>query len=120
MKNSFKTQVKTILQEKCPKCGESHVFHKSHRFLQIPEMKKSCSTCGYHFEREPGFFIGAMYVSYGLTVLEGILTFLLMRLLFPGAPELVVIGIICALIVALSMKNFRLSRMIWMNLFLRY
>jgi hypothetical protein len=31
-------------------------------------MKDRCPTCGLHFDREPGYFLGAMYISYGLGV----------------------------------------------------
>lgn len=31
-------------------------------------MPKQCANCGQKFEPEPGFFFGAAYVSYGLTV----------------------------------------------------
>ena len=105
------------MREKCPECGQAHVFHKPKNFLQIPEMKEECEVCHHHFEREPGYFIGAMYVSYGLTVFEGISVFVLAKFLFPGIGELVIIGMIISTVLVLSMKNFRLSRMIWMNLF---
>lgn len=29
-------------------------------------MHDRCPTCGLHFNREPGYFLGAMYISYGL------------------------------------------------------
>jgi hypothetical protein len=29
-------------------------------------MCESCPNCGLKFEREPGYFLGAMYISYGL------------------------------------------------------
>ena len=29
-------------------------------------MHDRCSTCGLRFNREPGYFLGAMYISYGL------------------------------------------------------
>ena len=29
-------------------------------------MNERCSVCDLKFEREPGYFLGAMYVSYGL------------------------------------------------------
>lgn len=32
------------------------------------EMNATCPVCGHRFEREPGFFQGAMYVSYGLGI----------------------------------------------------
>ena len=29
-------------------------------------MHDRCPQCGLHFDREPGYFLGAMYISYGL------------------------------------------------------
>ena len=29
-------------------------------------MHDRCPNCGLHFNREPGYFLGAMYISYGL------------------------------------------------------
>lgn len=29
-------------------------------------MHERCPGCGLKFEREPGYFLGAMYISYGL------------------------------------------------------
>jgi hypothetical protein len=81
-------------------------------------MNHTCEHCGHHFEREPGYFIGAMYVSYGLTVMEGIVVFLLTKFLFPGLHEFFILGMICLVILMLSVKNFKLARMIWMNLFM--
>jgi hypothetical protein len=31
-------------------------------------MHSECGNCGLRYEVEPGFFIGAMYFSYGVTV----------------------------------------------------
>jgi len=32
-------------------------------------MHEECSVCHLRYEREPGYFLGAMYISYGLGVL---------------------------------------------------
>ena len=64
-----------ILKEKCPHCGEGDAFIKKKGLLKVPEMHEKCPKCNYHFEREPGYFIGAMYISYGLAVFLGIVTF---------------------------------------------
>ena len=32
-------------------------------------MHKRCRVCNYHFEREQGYFVGAMYINYGVTAL---------------------------------------------------
>lgn len=29
-------------------------------------MNERCPSCGLHFNREPGYFLGAMYISYSL------------------------------------------------------
>lgn len=31
-------------------------------------MYESCPVCGLKFDREQGYFLGAMYVSYGLSI----------------------------------------------------
>jgi len=31
-------------------------------------MHQRCPSCGLKFEREPGYFLGAMYLSYGLAL----------------------------------------------------
>jgi hypothetical protein len=31
-------------------------------------MWERCAVCGLQFEREPGYFLGAMYVSYALSI----------------------------------------------------
>ncbi|MBU6274968.1 MAG: DUF983 domain-containing protein, partial [Bacteroidetes bacterium] len=31
-------------------------------------MHDDCPHCGFHFEIEPGFFWGAMYISYAFSV----------------------------------------------------
>jgi hypothetical protein len=31
-------------------------------------MNDRCPVCGLHFDREPGYFLGAMYISYGLGI----------------------------------------------------
>jgi hypothetical protein len=31
-------------------------------------MNESCSICHLRYEREPGYFLGAMYISYGLAL----------------------------------------------------
>jgi hypothetical protein len=31
-------------------------------------MWERCPNCGLKFEREPGYFLGAMYISYGLSL----------------------------------------------------
>ncbi|QEH36844.1 hypothetical protein OJF2_54290 [Aquisphaera giovannonii] len=52
----------TLLRRGCPRCG--------HAIFAGPfAMHEECPGCGYDFDRgEPGYFTGAMYVSYALAV----------------------------------------------------
>lgn len=111
------SQFKDIITEKCPVCGESHVFtQKGNPFLfKMPKMKKECDVCGHKFEKEPGFFYGAMYVSYALTVAEMISVYIITQ--FFTDDFATIMGIIAITAFVLSTFNFRLSRMLWMYMF---
>jgi len=37
-------------------------------FLGFPKMHERCSVCHLRYEREPGYFLGAMYISYALAL----------------------------------------------------
>jgi hypothetical protein len=106
-----------ILTEKCPHCGEGQVFKKNQTFFQLPVMFERCPNCDYLFDREPGYFLGAMYISYGLAVLQGIITFLICHFFFPNLPTLLVCLCLVAVILIFSMRNYRWSRVFYMYIF---
>ena len=57
-----------VFKAKCPQCQSGKMFKKSALKLNgFTEMFDTCNVCGLTFEVEPGFFWGAMYVSYGIT-----------------------------------------------------
>jgi uncharacterized protein (DUF983 family) len=52
-----------ILTRRCSRCREGQVFRSTW------VMYDDCPTCGLDFDRgEPGYFTGAMYVSYALVI----------------------------------------------------
>jgi uncharacterized protein (DUF983 family) len=51
------------LRLRCSLCGLGKLFRAWLR------MNKQCPHCGVTFEREPGFFLGSIYINYGLTAL---------------------------------------------------
>lgn len=107
---------KSALTGKCPKCETGDIFAEkgSILLLRVPKMHERCPHCGYKFEKEPGYFLGAMYVSYGMTVAEMLIIFLTTFWFVP-------IGLFFVLILGgmllLSFFNFRVARNIWINLF---
>lgn len=79
-------------------------------------MNKECPVCKSSFDREPGFYYGAMYASYGLTVAFGIGLFLLMVVLL-DLGVLTFLFTFSAGIILLMPLLYRLSRLVWINLF---
>jgi len=106
-----------ILKQKCPNCGRGQVFHAKQKLFSFPLMKEHCDVCGYGFRREPGYFFGAMYVSYGLGVLQAISTFLLLHFIVGGLPLEWTAAIIITVLFLFAKWNFRLSRVIWIYIF---
>jgi uncharacterized protein (DUF983 family) len=48
---------------RCPACGGGRLYRRAWR------MAPGCDRCGLSFEREPGFYLGSIYVNYGVTVI---------------------------------------------------
>lgn len=64
-----KSRSAAILEGKCPRCRQGDIFVGSiAQLTRFARMHPFCKVCGLQFEREPGFFIGAMYISYAFSV----------------------------------------------------
>ncbi|OCB74440.1 DUF983 domain-containing protein [Flavobacterium crassostreae] len=111
-----------ILNNTCPHCHVGKVFDEKNIFLNIgfPKMHPTCSHCHHKFEKEPGYFFGAMYISYGLTVAQAIATYIIAQFFFPVAFDLRIIPIIALVILALASFNIRFSRLLWIYMFKNY
>lgn len=78
-------------------------------------MNLACPVCGFVFDRESGYFAGAMVVSYGLAV--PILAAMVIALITIGG-----LDVVAALIVGntaylvLVPFIFRYSRVVWLHL----
>src|SRR5579862_2632403 len=106
-------RIHAILTERCPVCLDGKMFRG------LFTMRETCPVCGHRFEREPGFFQGAMYVSYGLGVAEAvILVILAMVFLTPAIGVLGSIAIVAAVHLALVPALWRYSRVLWAHMFI--
>ncbi len=82
-------------------------------------MHKQCSHCGQRFEPEPGFYFGAMFISYiflaffSLGVVGGLVFYFKMSVEFAF---LILLGILALMFV----WNLRFSRSIWIHLVVKY
>ncbi len=111
-----------ILTNKCPNCKEGKIFRENNIYFNFfrPKMNENCPECGIGYHKEPGFFIGAMYISYGLTVAQGIITYFIASFFFAERFDLRIIGIIALVIILLSSFNMRMARILWLYLFKDY
>jgi uncharacterized protein (DUF983 family) len=68
-----------ILHQLCPRCYAGKIYRGS-VFAGFPKMHDCCPVCGLRFEREEGYFLGAMYISYTLALITIVVFGLLLRL----------------------------------------
>ncbi len=116
-----KARLKSILNFKCPKCLHTNLFEsKIYKLRTLGKMKDKCAHCSENFMPEPGFYFGAMYVSYTLITGQFILLFAIVNLLGIDWGIWEFISFFLVILVLLAPVNFRLSRVIWLNIFVSY
>jgi len=115
------SKLNSILTGTCPRCQEESMYVEKNPYnlSKIFEMHENCTHCGLHYQIEPSFFYGAMYVNYGLTVIVGVVAFIISKVLLGFALTPSFITIIIALIVLMPI-NTRLARNIYINMFVSF
>ena len=106
---SIPTAMRRALALRCPRCGRGEVF--SGRFT----MRETCSACGLKYEREPGYFVGAIYLNYAVTAVVCLGGALLVALALGLSPwgEVGVASVLCVLVPLLF---FRYSKSLWLGI----
>ncbi|MES2411572.1 MAG: DUF983 domain-containing protein [Bacteroidota bacterium] len=115
------SKLNSILTGTCPRCQEERMYvdRNPYNLSKIYEMHEHCSHCGLHYQLEPSFFYGAMYVSYGLTVAIGVAAFIISKVFIGLELTQSFIAIIVALIVTMPVTA-RLARNIYINMFVSF
>lgn len=113
--------LRSILTNRCPGCRTGRLFLEKnpYRWRTMQDMPNACETCGQDFVIEPGFFFGSTYVSYALNVAWLIPTFLVARFVLGFEYSAFLIGM-CGLLPLLVPLIFRVSRSIWIHMFVKY
>ena len=76
--------------------------------------------CHVKYEKEPGFFTGAMYVSYAIGVAASVTTWVALVVLLPDLGILPQIITIMSVMLLGSPWFYPLSKIIWANMFFHY
>lgn len=104
-----------ILKNQCPHCHEGHIFESNNLFsFKSVKMNAECSVCHLDFTKEPGFYWGAMYASYGLALLEGFISYFVNSFIGIPISDTLNLWIIVAIMLIFSPFNFRMARVIWL------
>ena len=115
------TKVYSIVKSKCPRCHEGEFFvSRKFDLRTIGNVREACSECGLKYEKEPGFYFGAMYVSYALGVAAFVTLWVSFNLFFDNIPIGWQIGSIITAIVVFGPSLSALSKIIYINMFVRY
>ena len=92
---------------RCPRCLSAPLFAGAFR------MNASCGACGLVFEREPGYWIGSIYLNYGFTVTSMIAGWFALESFTPLGTGWR-LALCAAAGVALPLAGFRHARALWM------
>lgn len=96
---------------RCPRCGHRDVF------TSYFGLRPHCPACGFLFEREEGYWVGAMVVNIAVTEIVFALVFVGgMLLTWPDVPwtPLLVVGL--AVNGLLPVVFYPLSKTIWLGI----
>ncbi len=111
----------SVAANKCPKCNKGDVFitNNPYKLTQFDKMHDACTCCGEVYEREPGFFYGAMYVSYALMAGWFMVTWAIDTFIVQSETWQYLTFIITSIILLMPV-TFRTSRLIWLNFFIHF
>jgi len=111
----------SILTGACPKCHQESMYVEKNAYILTDTLKmhEHCSHCNTKYQMEPSFFYGSMYVSYAVSVAFAVCAFIISYVVFNSSLFTAFILIILTL-VGLMPIIMRLSRNIWINLFMSY
>ena len=106
--------LKDMLGQRCPRCRLGTMFHHS-IFRGWPKMHLRCPVCGLLFAREPGYFLGAMYISYivGMGIVS-VFAVLVWGITAWGFTKDVLVAVVLFLPLAPALTLF--SRVLWVYL----
>ena len=114
-------KIYSILTGVCPKCHEESMYLNKNAYAlsETLKMHEYCSNCNTKYKMEQSFFYGSMYVSYGVGIAFAVAAFIISYVFFGAGRNIAFVSIISTLIIFLPII-LRLSRNIWINMFMHY
>lgn len=115
------TKLYSIVTGTCPKCQQESMYVNKNPYAlaDVLKINDHCSHCKTKYRLEPSFFYGSMYVSYAVGIAFAVAAFVISYLFIGTSLKTAFITIVLTL-VAFGPIIMRLSRNIWINLFMSY
>jgi len=114
-KEKVLTMWPAIVHAKCPKCRVGDIYAGPMYSFSGQKMYTKCPHCGMTYEREPGYFYGAMYVSYAFVVAELVTLAVGTYLLTGSNNPWLYVGILLGVVGLLAPFNLRYSKVILLH-----
>lgn len=113
-----RSKLESILQERCPRCREGQMFISAkYNLKKFDKMHKQCVRCSFNYELEPGFYTGAMYISYAFSVAIFVVVGFLLFIFFKDPEIYVYVLTVLLTIMILFPLLFRYSRVVYLHIF---
>jgi len=111
----------SILTGSCPRCHQESMYidPNPYHLGSLFKMHTRCAHCNTNYIIEPSFFYGAMYVSYAVGIAFAVAAFVIAFLIIGIGLLNTFIAIVVTMVVFLPVI-IRLSRNIWINIFIKY
>lgn len=106
---------KAIWNYKCPRCREGQMFVQPFEIGNPLNMNEQCEVCNQKFEPEPGFYFGAMFISYILSAWFLLIPTLILVLIYDWSVGSAM-GITLLLAAVTYFKFLRGSRALWLHI----
>ena len=115
------TKLYSILHMKCPVCHEGEFFQAHpYNLNRVGDLHANCPVCGVKYEKEVGFYTGAMYVSYAIGVAVCVSVWVALMVLLPDLGIITQIVAIASVMLFGAPLFYALSKIIWANFFFHY
>lgn len=114
--------LKSIYQCKCPRCHEGDMFLEGQFFnpAKFSVMNKNCSNCGQSFEPEPGYYFGAMFISYGINTALFISVWVALYLFEEDYSLTLLLTLLGVAAIVFLPFIYRTSRSVWIAIFVPF
>lgn len=107
-----------LFNARCPHCREGALFSSSPFNLgHFRERHRNCQVCGVQFEKEPDFFLGAMYFLYALNVAVMVASGIFTLVFLHNPDAWVYVGVSVSAILTLFPMNYRFAHSLMIHLF---